>query len=130
MNVCTFCFTATLISLQQRVQGTSSLYEGPRQLPTDVSTTWNKLISFCHHRRVCVAVILLLLLMMVILVTLIVYFTYGSVTGDPKPPFLPPPEGKSVSVPSSRVLFINLKVLRFLVTHMSCAPFELIFQKG
>jgi hypothetical protein len=95
MIVFTLYFTATLINLHDRVEGTSSLYEGPRQLPTDVATTCNKPISFCHHRRVCLAVILLLLLMLMILVTLTVYFTYNSGDNVTKHTFYPPPEGKS-----------------------------------
>jgi len=124
MIVFTSYFTATLINLQDRVEGTSSLYEGPRQLPTDVATTRDKLISFCHHRRVCLAVILLLLLVMVILVTLIVYFTYNSGNNGTKHTFYPPPEGKSrtpVSVLNSRFLFINFKLFQS-VNHICCTP--------
>ena len=106
----TLYFTATLINLHQRVEGTSSLFERPRQLPSDVATTCDKLISFCRHRRGCLAVILLLLLLMVIiLVTLTVYFTHNGGSDVTEHTF-PPPEGKSstlVSVPSSRFLFIN-----------------------
>jgi hypothetical protein len=94
-------------------------------LSTDVATTSDKLISFCHHRRVCLAVILLLLLLlMMILVPLIVYFTYNSGKNVTKHTFYPPPEGKSsipVSVPSSRFLFINFKLFQ-LVTHIYCTP--------
>ena len=123
MIVYTLYFTATLISLRERVDGTTSLYEGPRQLKTDVSTTRDKLISFCHHRRVCLAVILLLLLVM-ILVTLVVYFTYNSGNDVTRRTFYPPPEGKSstsISVQSSRFLFINFKIFQ-LVTHIRCTP--------
>jgi len=124
MIIFTSCFTATLISLHEKVEGTSNLYEGPRQLPTDVATTCDKLISFCHHRRVCLAVILLLLMMMMILVTLIVYFTYNSGNNVSKHTFYPLPKGKSstpVSVLSSRFLLINFKLFQ-LVTHISCTP--------
>jgi hypothetical protein len=96
MIVFTLYFTATLINLQERVQSTSNLK------PTDVATTCDKLISFCHHRRAFLTVILLLMMMM-ILVTLIVYFTYNSGSNVTKHTFYPPPEGKSstpVSVPS------------------------------
>jgi hypothetical protein len=121
MIVFTLYFTATLISLHESVKGTSNLYEGPRQLPTDVATTCDKLISFCHHRRVCLAVILLLLMMM-ILVTLIVYFTYNNRNNVTEHTFYPPPKGKSstpVSVLSSRFLFINFRLFQF-VTHIFC----------
>jgi hypothetical protein len=101
----TLYFTATLISLHERVEGTSSLYEGRRQLPPDVATTREKLISFRRNRRGCLAVILLLLLMMVILVTLIVYFTYNSGSNVTKHTFYPPPEGKSSTPVSVRVHF-------------------------
>jgi hypothetical protein len=122
MVVFTLYFTATLINLHDRVEGTSSLYGGPRHLPTDVATTRDKLISFCHHRRVCLAVTLLLLLILMILVTLIVYFTYNSGNNVTKPTFYPPPEGKNgipVSVLSSRFLFINFKLFQS-VTQICC----------
>jgi hypothetical protein len=111
MIVFTLYFTATLINLHQRVEGTSNLFEGSCQLPSEVATTCDKLISFCRHRRGCLAVVMLLLLLIVIiLVTLTVYFTYNGGSDVMKHTFQPP-EGKSstpVSVPSSRFLFINL----------------------
>ena len=122
MIVFTLYFTATLISLHERVEGASSLYEGPRQMPTDVATTCDKLISSYRHRRGCLAAILLL--MMMLLVTLIVYFTYNSGSNDTKHTLNPPPKGKSstpVSLPSSRFLFIYFKLFQ-LVTHICCTP--------
>jgi len=118
----TLYFTATLISLHEKVEGTTSLYEGRRQLPADVATKCDKLISFCHHRRWCLAVILLLLMM--ILVTLIVYFTYNSGSNVTKRTFYLPPKGKSstpISLPSSRFLLFNFKVFQ-LVSHIFCTP--------
>jgi len=118
----TLYFTAVLINLHEKVEGTSSLYEGRRQVSTDVATKCDKLISFCHHRRWCLAVILLL--MMMILVTLIVYFTYNSGSNVTKLTSYPPPKGKSstpVSVRSSRFVLINFKLLQS-VTHIFCTP--------
>jgi hypothetical protein len=99
------CVTATLISLHQGVQGTASLKESPT-----VATTRDKLLSFCQHRRACLAAILLLLLLAIILVTLTVYLTYDIGSNVTEHTFYPPPKGKSgtpVSVPRSRFLFIN-----------------------
>jgi hypothetical protein len=88
-------FTATLISLNQKVQGTSSLYDGPGHC-TGAATTYSKLISFWRHRRICVAVtLLLLLLLLIILVALIVFFSDGGGSKTSEVTTYPPPKGKS-----------------------------------
>lgn len=92
--------SATLISLNHKVQGTSSLYGGTGHC--------SGVIAFCRRRRVCLTVILLPL--MIMLVAVIVYFCQGGSDSDVKkdtsyPPPTDPEPNPNTTLPGDHRIY-------------------------
>jgi hypothetical protein len=87
-----FCFTATLIGLNEKPQGVSNDASRHRNV---AATNVNKGISCCLQHRIYLVALAVVLLLMVILISVTVHFSSGSSDDIPKKHTLhPPPNGK------------------------------------
>jgi hypothetical protein len=87
-----FCFTATLIGLNEKPQGVPNDASRHRNV---TATNFNKGISCCLQHRLYLVTLTVVLLLMVILISVIVHFSSGSSDDIPKKHTShPPPNGK------------------------------------